>query len=106
MKSTCWGGVVKNYLLRNEREYYDEFQQQYAETLCYIHIYQILDNIKDKELKALGTVESTYSQYDGVMITIRELREMGLDFDEIDRFVKIDGKPALALLQKNCVRIF
>ncbi len=94
-----YGGMIqhfKDYVLRGDEKYLDQFHVTLFEAGKLIHWYQSSPGLSMEERLALAVVTATFEEYRGAIITVEELYRRGLPVTLIDRSVKVNDGPALA----------
>lgn len=91
------GGIhdFKNYLLRGDETYRDNFKKDYTTILDGINRYKQLDGISKEEVNALGAIEETLKKYHQALGTVSKMAADGESVEKIDAVVKISDKDAL-----------
>ena len=91
------GGIhdFKNYLLRGDETYRDNFKKDYSTILDGIDKYRQLDGISKEEITALGLVEETLGKYHQALDIVSKMAADGESVEKIDAVVKISDQNAL-----------
>ncbi len=97
------GGAIhqfKNYILRGDQKYYDQFIDGYKLIEDVINKINNLDNITENEKKNLKTIQTIFSQYRTALDKAKTLIDQGNSKVEIDSIVKISDSPAVSALNE------
>jgi len=97
-----YGGLIhsfKNYVIRGQQQYIENFDSLYARAINIINSYRKLSGMSLKEIDSLNTIEATFLEYEKLLKTTKRLRREGRKISEIDSLVKVDDKPALDAIQ-------
>ncbi|MGR6778574.1 methyl-accepting chemotaxis protein [Moritella viscosa] len=101
--SLGYGGIIphfKNYVLRQDDNYRQQFIQGYAALLNKLSRYQTLPNINLQEQHALKDISLVAEQYRQHLDSVQSLITNGVETNQIDASVNIDDKPALNALSQ------
>ena len=104
-----YGGIIhnfKNYVIRNERKYYDRVNVQYEQLLLLLNKYKNIPNLKPEELELLRTVEETFFKYYNGIRTISKAIVNDQKISDIDRLVQVNDNPAMIALYKLGINFF
>lgn len=95
-----YGGIIhnfKNYILRQDQEYYDRTQEQIEHFDAAIT--QYLDQPLDpNEREALVAIKAAIGEYAVNLLVVRHSVSEGMTISEIDRLVAIDDSNAISAL--------
>lgn len=101
--SLGYGGAVhqfKNYILRQDENYRQQFIQSYTDLQSQVSHYQALAGISAQEQSALKQIVNVADQYRQQLDNVQSLIANGVGINQIDASVKVDDTPALnALVQ-------
>jgi HD-GYP domain-containing protein (c-di-GMP phosphodiesterase class II) len=93
-----YGGLIhnfKNYVLRGEDKYAQNFKKQYLELTIIINKYKVFKGISTEEVSQLEAIEKVFSRYlKGIEIAI-DAYEKGNTVLAIDKLVRVDGYSAI-----------
>nr|WP_255554947.1 methyl-accepting chemotaxis protein [Moritella sp. 24] len=101
--SLGYGGIIhqfKNYVLRQDDRYREQFIQSYTTLLDQINRYQALPNISLEEQSALKSISDVVNEYRHNLDNVQSLIANNASVSQIDRSVKIDDKVALNALSE------
>ncbi len=90
----------KNYVLRGEQTYYDNFISYYNESLNIIKKLNTLASITEKEKENLAIIKSVFAQYRSALDKVKTHTEQGKPKHEIDPLIKVNDVPAIEALHK------
>ncbi len=93
-----YGGLIhqfKNYLLRGEPKYIDQFYQQYNKTQTLFAKYKNIPNISALDLSNIDIIEKNFEQYKQYLTKIVKLKQQAKSIEEIDKILKIDDTPTI-----------
>ena len=96
-----YGGLIhsyKNYLIRGDKRYLNNFEVVSREALLVIKELRLLAGITLNELSQIAIIESTIKEYIKHTETISELRRDGTPVSQIDQQIKINDFPAIVAL--------
>ena len=92
-----YGGLIhnfKNYLIRGDEKYAENFNTQYIKLLQSIQQYKDLSTTTKKELESLDKIESIFSNYQKNLLIIQKNKN-STSIKNIDKIVKIDDEAAI-----------
>ncbi len=96
--STGYGGLIhvfKNYVLRGDEQYYDQFTTLHLRLTDVIWEYRNIPGISFKEVSALDAIEQAFTAYRENMVVVEDMRNSGATVAEIDKMVVVDDVHAL-----------
>lgn len=96
--STGYGGLIhvfKNYVLRGDEEYFDQFTTLHLRLTDVIWEYRNIPGISSKEVSALDAIEQAFTAYRENMIVVGDMRNSDATVAEIDKMVVVDDVHAL-----------
>ena len=94
-----YGGAIhhfKNYVLRGDQIYYQNFFSDYSRITAGIEAYRSLDNVSKIELEALAQIDSVARRYRAHIEQVKALHLERHDISGIDSIVAIDDAPAVS----------
>ncbi|MDH5570430.1 MAG: response regulator, partial [Gammaproteobacteria bacterium] len=100
---TGYGGLIhnfKNYLLRGNTQYSNQFNIQLQSSTFLIEKYRSINGITGEEHELLDIIEKTFNSYAKAINTIKELKREKYSINEIDNIVKIDDQPSINAFNK------
>ncbi len=96
-----YGGLIhqfKNYVLRGQEKYVDQFKQQHAKASEILEEYRLLPDLSQTDMDNIEIIRETLKQYleglEQVVLMKQEEKSIG----EIDAAVKINDGPAIQAL--------
>lgn len=84
----------KNYIIRQEIEYYIASKNSFQKSLGFINRYKNFKEISQFEWDRLAIIENTIREYNGNLELAKDAIKRGNSIDDIDLLVKIDDTPA------------
>ncbi len=93
-----YGGAIhrfKNFILRGQAEYAEDFRQGYRHILAILIKYEGLAGITATEREHLLRIRETISQYYDAVNRVLKMRKAGRSIQEIDAAVYVDDQPAI-----------
>ena len=93
-----YGGMIhsfKNYLLRGEQRFLDNFTDKYGKVKVLIEQYKNLKDISQGELFHLNTISNTFAKYNELIYKVKTLLKEQKKINEIDQIVKSDDHRAI-----------
>jgi len=85
----------KNYVLRGTPKYVTQVETAYAKVVETAKSYRELNGINQAEKNALNDIESTLKKYLDATYQVQNLKQQGLDIQQLDKAVKISDGPAI-----------
>ena len=85
----------KNFILRGEQQYVDEFNVNFDAILERINDYRSLPELSNQDLEALAIVEQTMMKYQQNIPLAKALQHTGTSIEEIDNRVRVNDYSAL-----------
>lgn len=85
----------KNYVLRGTPKYVTQVETAYAKVVETANSYRELNGINQAERNALNDIESTLKKYLDATYQVQNLKQQGLDIQQLDKAVKISDGPAI-----------
>ena len=85
----------KNFILRGEQQYADEFNANFKAILGRINDYRSLPELSHQDLEALAIIEQTMVKYQENIPIAMALQHTGTSIEEIDSMVRVDDYSAL-----------
>jgi len=93
-----YGGLIhnfKNYVIRGEEVYFDNFIENYAQIIEQIGLYRGLLRLGQTEHAQLDVIQSTVEQYKERLNTVQHLKIIKNPVAKIDKMVTVDDQPVL-----------
>lgn len=93
-----YGGLIhnfKNYIIRGNQKYADNFKAMYIDANNIIKEYKALPGISGNEISSLNIIKSTFYKYNSFLEYANNIRRQGHTINEVDYIVKVDDQPAL-----------
>jgi methyl-accepting chemotaxis protein len=97
-----YGGLIhtfKNYILRGNIKYKNNFQSRYPEAQKIIAEFKALEGLSPKDKEQIGIVEKTLAAYSTNLKIAESMKRRGASIAAVDSNIKIDSKPAIAAFQ-------
>lgn len=85
----------KNYILRGEQRYIDEFSTNIRLVFKRINDFKSLPKLTEEDLNALQLIEQTMRKYQNNIPIAAKLRKTGTSIEDIDDFVSVDDTHAI-----------
>ncbi|MBE9562492.1 MAG: bacteriohemerythrin, partial [Proteobacteria bacterium] len=96
-----YGGLIhqfKNYILRGEQHYIDNFLDGYKHTEVILHKYRNINRISALDIENLEIVAKTFSEYRANLGIAIKLKQQHKSVEYIDNSVKINDEAAIKAL--------
>ncbi|MCW9067399.1 MAG: nitrate- and nitrite sensing domain-containing protein [Sulfurimonas sp.] len=93
-----YGGLIhnfKNYVIRGEDKYAQNFQKQYSELEIIINKYKAFKGITVEEIQQLEIIQNLFAQYFNGMQMAMEAYAKGTTALAIDKLIKLNDYPAI-----------
>lgn len=93
-----YGGIIhdfKNYILRGESTYLQNFQLKKKEVHNLINRYNLSTNLTQEDILQLNVIESVMNNYFQFAEKVSVYLQQGISIQEIDKRVKVDDTAAL-----------
>ena len=88
----------KNYVIRGQQRYADEFKTRITGLLNGLNQYEQLTSISGSERQAIAVLRSTAGRYRELLNVAMDMKQRQQSIEAIDRSVKVDDKPAAIAL--------
>jgi len=98
-----YGGLIhnfKNFVLRGEQKYLDNFQKNYNNIKSLIQKYKKTSPITKEEIILLDTILNTFDKYKAGLKKVVQSYNNNGSIKHLDAIVKVDDKPAIEALNK------
>ncbi|MDH4128255.1 MAG: response regulator, partial [Spirochaetota bacterium] len=93
-----YGGFIhhfKNYILRGEKKYINQFNDQYNKIITILNEYNNLHDVTESDKKNIKIAQDTFKKYKNNIDIAIKLKKQGKSIKNIDSLVKIDDSPAI-----------
>jgi methyl-accepting chemotaxis protein len=97
-----YGGMIhqfKNYVLRKDKPRLKKIEIKVANAYNTLNRYSLLVSDSEKELEAIGEIQTTIKKYEAAAIKASSLAAFKQSAKQIDNAIKIDDGPALKAIQ-------
>jgi len=90
----------KNYILRQQPKYLQDFNSNYQTIQQLIYQYQSIPSVKANELSLLASIKDIFDTYRSATLKASALIKQGASSSTIDKAVRIDDSLAISALDK------
>ena len=93
-----YGGAIhsfKNYLVRGDEKYINQFNKKYASFMDTSNSYLNIKTLSIKEKELIYKIASTFEKYKLNILKIQKLKQKGYSISQIDEIIKINDRIAL-----------
>ena len=98
-----YGGFIhffKNYVIRGDQKYVEQFQQKYGELVKILERSQEIGTLTRADQENLEIIRKTAEKYRSAFGTVTELKKTEQSIQQIDAAIKISDGPAIQALAK------
>jgi len=98
-----YGGLIhsfKNYVLRGEQKYADNFNNKYKNIKSLLQEYNNLSTVTSEEKVLIEIIIDTFNKYKLGLANIIQAHETNKSIKYLDKIIKVDDKPAIEAINR------
>ena len=98
-----YGGAIhnfKNYLIRGNKIYFDEFNENYKSFMRHKDKYLNLESVSELEVQSLEIISGTFFTYSHYLNLVESLIQKGKSIKYIDSIIKVDDSAAFIAMKE------
>lgn len=98
-----YGGLIhhfKDYVIRGEDWYADNFSEISADAKNLIDQYKNLPGMSPEAIANLNSIGTTFNQYQSILKDVTRMKDLGRSIIEIDKITNVDDEPAIDAIKQ------